>query len=757
MMILLTMLLMLANVACGQDDPLIKRKAADYVASQWGLNFDPNFVANFWGQLDNSSENGLSKGCIDGLKRINASFTNDLLHFGYYFDSWGKPGPGILDGNNEYWGYYEECVDLKKTILGEMDFCKFPFVAEMHLQNYTFPFILGVCLPHACSTSEFSVLLNYTLSLVKKQVIVRAMLPQLKNLLNQVNITVDPSRSPQCPWRDEIYNGATILFLVFCGILVGLAILGSSVDGYMWYYKEWWPKQRFDGYKEISNHEESGYTSAEDSVSKIDSNSYVANYGTINDDEDDNLIPQPHVVKVSIKERYGEMVKEFLLCFSWFKNVSTIFSTSREDNDPITCISGIGVFAMLWHILSRGYILGYSFDVFENKLYIMNTLNRRFLIQPLLNAHSTIDTLFLLSGLSFTYSTLNKMRQQNGKLSLIHIYIHRFFCITPLYYFFVIFYYKIFIHVAHGTNWYFRDLHQCRDYLWTNLLYINNFYPTEIRDKCYTITWYIAIEMQLFIFTPIIVFLLYRYWQSGLAIIFSVLCVSLATIGVIAGTNDYNANQIRNEILAHSETEVSSIYNDIYYKPYCRVNAYLIGILLGFVLYRKWEIPGNLLLRLVISFCMVCVAVAIGLAVVFGLYGTWHGHTLSGFGNVIYLMLSGTAWSVAIALIIYVCHSGFGFAINTFLSWGLFVPLHRMSIGVYLIQVMVMLFFYGTLQARFIFTVNILFAIFGAVVLLTYPIAMLFATFVEYPFLNLEQLILKWGGWKEESSNKEEI
>jgi len=741
--------MMLTGVTYG--DSFIKGTITNHVASRWVPNFDSNFIAKIWGQMDNIR---FSKSCIDGLKRINASFTNDLLHFGYYIDSWGKAGPGVLDGNDEYWGYYEECVDLKESTLGEMDFCKFPLVAEIYQfkesQNYTFSFISGICLPHSCSTSEFSIVLNYLLLSIKSQIITYVKrYPQLK----EIDIAVDPNRSPQCPWRDETYDGATIVFLVFCGILVGLAILGSSVDAYMWYDKEWWPTQRSDGYKKIDNHE-SGYSS-EDSVNKNGSNDHIPSYGAINDDDVGDLIPQPHVVKISIKERYSKMVKDFLLCFSWYKNVPTIFSTVREDNDPITCISGIGVLAMLWHILSRAYILSYSTDVVENKLYVANTVNKRFLMQPLVNGHSTIDTLLLLSGLSFTYSTLNKMKQQNGKWSLIHVYIHQFFRIMPLYYFFVIFYYKIFIHVARGTNWYFRDLHQCSDYFWTNLLYINNFYPTEIQDKCYTNTWYIAIEMQLFVLTPVLVFLLYRYWQSGLATIFSVLCISLSVIGAIAAANDYNANQLQNEMRGGGDIEVSNVYHDIYYKPYCRVNAYLIGILLGFVLYKKWEIPGNLLIRLSVSFGMMCAAIAIGLAVVFGLYGTWHGHTLSDFGNVVYLMLSGTAWSVAIALIIYVCHSGFGFVINTFLSWSLFVPLHRLSIGVYLIQVMVMLFSYGTLQARFIYTTYTLLVHYSAVVLLTYPIAMLFATFVEYPFLNLKQLILKWGGWKKESSKED--
>ena len=46
----------------------------------------------------------------------------------HYWDSWGKPSDGILTGHTTFLGYYDECINLKNTDLGDMKYCVYPIL-----------------------------------------------------------------------------------------------------------------------------------------------------------------------------------------------------------------------------------------------------------------------------------------------------------------------------------------------------------------------------------------------------------------------------------------------------------------------------------------------------------------------------------------------------------------------------------------------------------------------------------------------------
>jgi len=78
----------------------------------------------------------------------------------------------------------------------------------------------------------------------------------------------------------------------------------------------------------------------------------------------------------------------------------------------------------------------------------------------------------------------------------------------------------------------------CRRNWWHNLLYINNLItydpegePTD--SMCFGESWYLAVDMQLFLVTPTIVFLVWKWRRVGLAILTLVTIGSVVTPGVI--------------------------------------------------------------------------------------------------------------------------------------------------------------------------------------------------------------------------------
>ena len=72
--------------------------------------------------------------------------------------------------------------------------------------------------------------------------------------------------------------------------------------------------------------------------------------------------------------------------------------------------------------------------------------------------------------------------------------------------------------------------------------------------------------------------LLHHCWKIGFATIGGTMLAGIAIISILAGIKNLNANLLQGDLL----TNMSIIYE----KPYCRINTYFIGILLGFVLYK---------------------------------------------------------------------------------------------------------------------------------------------------------------------------
>ncbi|VDM63857.1 unnamed protein product [Angiostrongylus costaricensis] len=51
------------------------------------------------------------------------------------------------------------------------------------------------------------------------------------------------------------------------------------------------------------------------------------------------------------------------------------------------------------------------------------------------------------------------------------------------------------------------DIRLCQQHWWRNMLYINNFF--NISEDCYGITWYLAVDTQLYMVAPIFLVALY--------------------------------------------------------------------------------------------------------------------------------------------------------------------------------------------------------------------------------------------------------
>lgn len=411
---------------------------------------------------------------------------------------------------------------------------------------------------------------------------------------------------------------------------------------------------------------------------------------------------------------------------------------------PLTCLNGLRVISMCWVI--QGHTYSFAVLVMKDINYAENTLRKQFSFQPIVNGTYSVDTFFFLSGLLVAYLALKELASQ-GKLNWVYYFLHRYWRLTPMYALCIMFFTTLYTLTITGPlSWLALDpsgplyntWQSCRTYWWSNLLYINNFYPDYGAElNCFGWAWYLANDMQFYIFlSPLVVILLQKRKKVGIAFCMFLIAACIGTRIFLA---DYYAMN-QNAVVSKHKDDAWSQAEPLYTKPYSRWSVYIVGMLTGYLLQvTKCRIKLNICLAL-IGWAM---SAAMALAVIYGLYHCNEtGNDMSKMGSIFYLSCSRTAWSVSLAWLVIACATGRGGWVNAILSWKLWAPLGRLTYAAYLVHPMVLFAFYLTMVEPLPFTYLNFIYLFISNVVLSYSIAYIVSMAVEAPMMQLEKLIL---------------
>ena len=219
-------------------------------------------------------------------------------------------------------------------------------------------------------------------------------------------------------------------------------------------------------------------------------------------------------------------------------------------------------------------------------------------------------------------------------------------------------------------------------------------------------------------------------------------------VGYVAATNKYWVGLYYNPQVLD---QISYFHCQTFY----RINSYLTGILLGYVLYKKLSIadlPIAKSFKKLIYTLLWIVAIALCFVTLFAPYLEYSFlHHYSQFENTTILMFSGLAWSIGIAIIIYICNTGYSGVVNSFLSWPGWGPLVKLSYGVALCHEMVIFYIVGTLQSGLKHTDTVYAMTLVFTMVLSYSVSAITAVFVEQPIFNVVSLCYKLAGMETRS------
>ena len=647
----------------------------------------------------------VSFGCLNDTEKVIEDVISKEQYAIRFLDADGKLPPGFLQGGWNWVGDYQECNSIE-TAFNNAKTYNFKgkyFSVALYINEK--PFIgmygltIGVCLPDSCDTSD-----------------ARALSEVAFAPLSAVNASVAYVIADESP----PFDAAAIISFVVIGIVGTLVILGTCVE--LWI---------------MSSH------SLEDKAAIFMNGD--AKYGSISSKATERTgLLADGVLQDDFIVTKTERVMKFMLCFSFISNTKKLFST-RTAKGPLACLNGLRVFSMWWVI--QGHTYAFSTANMGNVLYAESTLVKRFTFQAIVNGSFSVDTFFFLSGLLVAYLALREIREK-GKLNWVYNFLHRYWRLTPLYVFIMLIFMSLIMYLIAGPfQWLATDpkhglvyeaSHGCRNYWWSNLLYINNFYPNYGADTgCMGWSWYLANDMQFYMVISPVLIILFKYHKiAGIVTGLSLVIAGVPIRGFLVAW--YGIQIMGGAPTKHKNDPWGD--QGLYIRPWARMSVYIVGFLTGIFLHT---IRCRLKMNRVTSILGWCLATSTALAVVYGMYdhnknSTVMSLTASGF----YVSLSRTAWSLSLAWLVLACATGHGGPVNWFLSWKIWAPLGRLTYAAYLVHPIILNCYLFNLLTPLHFTDLTLIYIFVSNLIFSYLIAYVVSMAVEAPMMAIEKLIL---------------
>ncbi|KYM99948.1 Nose resistant to fluoxetine protein 6 [Cyphomyrmex costatus] len=394
-----------------------------------------------------------------------------------------------------------------------------------------------------------------------------------------------------------------------------------------------------------------------------------------------------YFVETRGKGNYSERI---IMSFSLRRTIKALLKEATDAAD-ITCIYGIRALAMIFIYVAH-QIITISRIPFSNRTSLTEIANSP--ASSILRVSVVYtDVFLLLSGVLTAYNMAKELKTR-GEIRWFCRFIARFIRLSPALLAVVFWYAFVMEHIGSGPQWnsvVMANAELCKYNAWTNLLYVQNFFPFE--EMCATHTYQLALDMQLSLLAPILVFFLqYKLIVGTLLMAFFILLS--ATLRYIATMNNYLS------IVIYHGISIKRLYktaNLTYALPLHRATPYVFGVGLGVLLHHTGK---NVRIHRVLVILGWLIAITLGS---WSLFSPWRqakrDYVYDAEEAAHYAVIGPVLWAAALCWSIFACFTGHGGGVNRFLSSYWLVILSRISYAVYLTQFAV--FFYNVGTTRF--------------------------------------------------------
>ncbi|KAJ0173379.1 hypothetical protein K1T71_011555 [Dendrolimus kikuchii] len=304
------------------------------------------------------------------------------------------------------------------------------------------------------------------------------------------------------------------------------------------------------------------------------------------------------------------------------------------------------------------------------------------------NGTNIVQTFFMVSSFLFTYNLLlfcesNKQKQLSLKM-LPKCLMHRVVRITPVY-MFVLGAASTWLRFASdGPLWsplIEAECTRCRQKLWSHALYISNFYKPDLR--CFIHTWFLAVDMQLYVVCAILVLSLGRWPRAAMKVTVGFFIVSIMMNFVIINIFDLKPMvALMFPEYLHVQFLGEKSFKWLYAAPWDSLPSALVGVFVAFRHYTlqqdEYKPDQSKLLRILYRLSVP--------AMFLWVLGGYFLKSAGTYWVAVYAAVDRPLFTSMCAFAMYGFINKIDFVWWKFLSWRGFEILGRMSLSVYLVH-----------------------------------------------------------------------
>ncbi|XP_026315725.1 O-acyltransferase like protein-like [Hyposmocoma kahamanoa] len=446
-----------------------------------------------------------------------------------------------------------------------------------------------------------------------------------------------------------------------------------------------------------------------------------------------------------IRKRDPKSLNTIYQSFSVYTNSRRLI-TYKPVRGALECVDGIRTITMLWVVI--GHLLVTLPPIINNVDYFEWGFS--FASIWLTASPIAVDTFFLLSGLLIVYTSFGKVSNMKLIKNLHLFYLNRILRMFPLLATVVLLSVGVLHYIHDGPNWHsVADIvEQCRINWWSTLLYVQNY----IRPVCVPQTWYLAIDMQLHILSPLVLFWVLSGKKNiaWSALIIAVL-VSLTASSIYNFMNNFSGSYVRPEMSGAEHLRYRRYY---YYNTLTRCSPFFVGMCFGYLIHYWRE--NNIRLTKIWN----CILWIVNLAVLWlAFYATeplknaeFDNQTYDNFVN----SFMRPVWALGVGWLVLACAEGYGGPINWFLSLRIWKLPSRLSYAIYLFHFPIQYVIRGAASQHIHFSVMNFIYIFCGQFVIVFIISFVFTILVDSPCSTISKVLLGGGIKKSDTEQQDD-
>ncbi|XP_013147114.1 PREDICTED: nose resistant to fluoxetine protein 6-like [Papilio polytes] len=439
---------------------------------------------------------------------------------------------------------------------------------------------------------------------------------------------------------------------------------------------------------------------------------------------------------ISEHQRVNSTLNNIIKCFCIKRNSTNFLARPKND---IKVLNGMRFMSSCAIVLAHSIMTCMLFSS-GNTLDFEKYLNSygKFI----LNLVIVVDTFFLMSGLLF----IRSIKANSTLWDLLKMLIKRYFRL--IWWYIAVQVTIIFILPRFGCGPLcsrYMDYEQgaCLKTWWLGLLMMVNY--IDRTNICHPPSWYISSDFQLTLLATLLFWIHQKHPRIG-KICFSILaCLSILLPGIAAyNTPELGDNPFHFQLYNVMRNVEDSKFFASYLQTHNRASPYLVGLMLGYVM-NNYGVKGfrnNFTKKQLFVYVTPFIAAIVYL------------HTWSyNLQVMLYIVLHRIMWAFFNCGIIIMCEYGSLPYIKEFLSWSIFLPLSKLTYGIYMIHCVTIMYNSTSMRSPLHYNGYLLTEKFLGNLTLSCFISLFFLLFVEAPLNNLIKMLLDSIGNKELKKN----